>query len=89
MKVSTYKKKKFKAIHMPSNSGLPFLMSVVFGISGFFLVFEWHLAAAMAAIGIIAGLIIRSFDYNEGYHIGTDEIVKTERSWRRGKKKER
>lgn len=69
-------------IHMPSNSGLPFIMCVMFGIVGFFLVFEWHIAAAIAALGIVAGLIARSFDYNHGYHIGVDEIKKMERTWR-------
>lgn len=68
---------------MPSNSGLPFFMCVVFGIAGFFLVFEWNIAAAIAAIGIIAGLIYRSFDYNDGFHVRVDEIIKTERNWKK------
>lgn len=76
------KEDELEEIHMPSNSGLPFYMCVVFGIVGFFLVFEWHIAAAVAAIGILAGLIIRSFDYDEGYHVHVDEIIKTERAWR-------
>ncbi|MFS1515940.1 cytochrome aa3 quinol oxidase subunit I [Bacillus sp. SCS-151] len=73
---------EIEEIHMPSNSGLPFYMAVVFGIAGFFLVFEWHIAAAIAAVGIFAGLIIRSFDYNDGYHIPVEEIKETEKSWR-------
>ncbi len=67
---------------MPSNSGLPFYMAVVFGITGFFLVFEAHIAAAVAAIGIVIGLVIRSFDYNDGYYVSVDEIKRTERTWR-------
>lgn len=81
----TLKEEEVKDIHMPSNSGLPFIMCVVFGVAGFFLVFEWHLAAIVAALGIFAGLIVRSFDYNDGYHIHADEIIQTERAWRRGK----
>lgn len=81
----TLKDEDIEDIHMPSNSGLPFVMGVVFGVVGFFLVFEWHLAAAVAALGIVAGLIVRSFDYNDGYHIHADEIMRTERAWRRGK----
>ncbi|MGM7685025.1 cytochrome aa3 quinol oxidase subunit I [Cytobacillus sp. Hm23] len=76
------KDNEIEEIHMPSNSGLPFYMAVVFGIAGFFLVFEWHIAAAIAAVGIFAGLIIRSFDYNDGYHIPVKEIKETEKSWR-------
>ncbi|MFC4767807.1 cytochrome aa3 quinol oxidase subunit I [Effusibacillus consociatus] len=73
---------QIEEIHMPSNSGLPFVMCAVFGIVGFFLVFEWHLAAAIASIGIFAGLIARSFDYDHGYHIHKEEILATERAWR-------
>ncbi|MCL9970898.1 cytochrome aa3 quinol oxidase subunit I [Anoxybacillus kestanbolensis] len=78
----TLKESDIKKIHMPSNSGLPFYMAVVFGITGFFLVFEAHIAAAVAAIGIVVGLIIRSFDYNDGYYVSVDEIKQTERTWR-------
>ncbi|MBY0120357.1 cytochrome aa3 quinol oxidase subunit I [Bacillus sp. S/N-304-OC-R1] len=78
----TLQDSEIEEIHMPSNSGLPIIMGVIFGIAGFFLVFEWHIAAAVAAIGIFAGLIIRSFDYNEGYHVKVDEIKKIEKSWR-------
>jgi cytochrome aa3-600 menaquinol oxidase subunit I len=79
----TLKDEEIEEIHMPSNSGLPFLMCVAFGIVGFFLIFEWHLLAAIAAVLIIAGLIYRSFDYNDGYHIHKDEIKKTENAWRK------
>ncbi|MBP1154253.1 MULTISPECIES: cytochrome aa3 quinol oxidase subunit I [unclassified Paenibacillus] len=69
-------------IHLPNNTGLPFIMCVVFGIAGFFMVFEWHIAAAVAALGIIVGLIVRSFDYNDGYHVHKEEIEETEQAWR-------
>ncbi|TYS15951.1 cytochrome aa3 quinol oxidase subunit I [Rossellomorea vietnamensis] len=76
---------EIKKIHMPSNSGLPFIMCVFFGIAGFFLVFEWQIATVIASLGIIAGLIYRSFDYNDGYYIPVDEIKEVERSWRNKK----
>ncbi|MEH7073220.1 cytochrome aa3 quinol oxidase subunit I [Neobacillus drentensis] len=69
-------------IHMPSNSGLPFVMCVIFGISGFFLIFEWKIAALVAAAGILVCLIIRSFDYNDGYHVPVDKIRSIEKTWR-------
>ncbi|MFZ3589669.1 cytochrome aa3 quinol oxidase subunit I [Bacillus sp. DJP31] len=78
----TLKESEIEEIHMPSNSGLPFMMCVFFGIAGFFLVFEAHIAAIVAGVGIIAGLIYRSFDYNDGYHVSVDEVAKTERTWR-------
>ncbi|GCL73115.1 MULTISPECIES: cytochrome aa3 quinol oxidase subunit I [Paenibacillus] len=78
----TLKKEEIEEIHMPSNTGLPFIMCVVFGITGFFLVFEWHMAAAVAAVGIIVGMIVRSFDYDDGYHVHKEEIEMTEQAWR-------
>jgi cytochrome aa3-600 menaquinol oxidase subunit I len=78
----TLKESEIEEIHMPSNSGLPIFMGAVFGIAGFFLVFEWHIAAAIAGIGIIAGLVIRSFDYDDGYRVKVNEIKKIEKSWR-------
>jgi cytochrome aa3-600 menaquinol oxidase subunit I len=80
----TLNKDQVEEIHMPSNSGVPFVMCVVFGIAGFLLVFEWHIAALVAGLGIIAGLIVRSFDYNEGYHIHKEDIIETELAWRKG-----
>lgn len=80
----TVRKEDLEEIHMPSNTGLPFIMCVVFGLAGFLLVFEWHIAALVATLGILAGLAVRSFDYNEGYHVHTDEIYETELTWRKG-----
>ena len=78
----TLKESELEEIHMPNNSGLPVFMGGVFLVAGFFLVFEWHIAAAVAAIGIFAGLIIRSFDYKNGYHVKVNEINATEKAWR-------
>lgn len=77
-----FKEDQVEEIHMPSNSGLPIIMASIFGVAGFFLVFEWKIAAAVAAIGILVGLIMRSFDYDEGFHVHKKEILETERAWR-------
>ncbi len=65
-----------KPIHMPSNSGVPIIASGFFGLAGFALVFSWFWLAAIGGIGILACLIYRSFDYDEGYYISVDEIKK-------------
>ena len=78
----TLDEKELEEIHMPSNSGLPIIMSGIFLVAGFFLVFEWIIPAAIVTLGVFAGLLIRSFDYNEGFHIKLDVIKKTERAWR-------
>jgi cytochrome aa3-600 menaquinol oxidase subunit 1 len=78
----TLKDSEIEKIHMPSNSGIPFYMCVVFGIVGFFLVFEWHILAAIATLGIIAGLVMRSFENTDGYYVPVEEVKETERAWR-------
>ncbi|MGG3854994.1 cytochrome aa3 quinol oxidase subunit I [Caldifermentibacillus hisashii] len=76
------KKKDIKPIHLPSNTGMPFIMGMAFTITGFFFVFELHLLGAICAIGIFACLIYRSFDYDDGRHVSIEEITKTEGTWR-------
>ena len=51
---------------------MPIIASGFFGLAGFALVFSWF--AAIGGIGILACLIYRSFDYDEGYYISVDEI---------------
>lgn len=72
------KKKDYKAIHMPNNSGQPFFMSLFFFIAGFGLVFEWISIAIIGAVGIAAVMFIRSFDKDKGYHIPAWKIKETE-----------
>jgi cytochrome aa3-600 menaquinol oxidase subunit 1 len=78
----TLDENELKEIHMPSNSGLPFITATIIGIVGFFLIFEAKTAALVAAVGIIGCLIARSFQYNDGYHIHSDEIKRIETAWR-------
>jgi cytochrome aa3-600 menaquinol oxidase subunit 1 len=78
----TLDENELKEIHMPSNSGLPFITATIIGIVGFFLIFEAKTAALVAAVGIIGCLIARSWQNNDGYHIHTDEIKRIETAWR-------
>lgn len=78
----TLKESELEEIHMPSNSWLPVYMGGVFMVAGFLLVFELQIASLVALVGILAGLIIRSFDYDEGYHVHIKEIRETEKAWR-------
>jgi len=67
---------------MPSNSAMPILTSVAFGIAGFGLIFSWWWLAIIGLVGVLAGLIYRSLDTDEGYHVSTEEIIRTERAAR-------
>lgn len=66
----------YSPIHMPSNSGKPFIMSVFFFISGFGLVFEWYWMAIAGAIGVIIIMILRSLQTDKGHYISVEEIMK-------------
>ncbi|WP_261131267.1 cytochrome aa3 quinol oxidase subunit I [Bacillus sp. Marseille-Q3570] len=73
-------KKDYKPIHMPSYSGKPIIMSVAFFISGFGLVFEWWWMAIAGLFGVLVMLVLRSFDYDDGYYVSVEEIERIEKS---------
>ncbi|MDY0407980.1 cytochrome aa3 quinol oxidase subunit I [Virgibacillus soli] len=70
---------KYEPIHMPSNSGLPFIMSVIFFVFGFSMVFGMWIPAIISALGIFACMAYRSFEKDHGYHISVEEIMETEK----------
>ncbi|MGO4369937.1 cbb3-type cytochrome c oxidase subunit I [Paenibacillus sp. MCAF20] len=72
-------------IHMPKNSGIPFIMSVCWFVLGFGLVWDWLWMAIPGFIGIVACLLARSFTYDTDYYIPVDEIERTEAALRGAK----
>ncbi|WP_153462196.1 MULTISPECIES: cytochrome aa3 quinol oxidase subunit I [Sediminibacillus] len=68
----------YKEIHMPNNSGVPFIMSAIFFVLGFALVFSIWILAVIALLGIFACLAHRSFEQDHGYHIPVEEVKETE-----------
>jgi len=67
-----------KEIHMPNNTGKAFIISCFFFVAGFGLVFEWYWMAILGGIGIACGLLLRSLEKDEGYHVSVEEIKRTE-----------
>lgn len=71
----------YKPIHMPSNASTPFVMSALFFVAGFGLVFELWWLTVLGGIGILACLVlrsIRSYSEDKGYYVSVDEIKKHE-----------
>jgi len=68
----------FHPIHMPNNSGRPFIMAVAFFIAGFGLVFQNYTMAITGLAGIILTMVLRSFDYNTDHYIPVEEVEHTE-----------
>ena len=77
---------KVEKIHMPNNSGLPFIMSCIFFVFGFAMVFSIWPLAIVSLIGILGCLAYRSFEQDHGRYISVEEIEETERKLRGAKK---
>ncbi|RST76061.1 cytochrome aa3 quinol oxidase subunit I [Siminovitchia acidinfaciens] len=73
---------KLEPIHMPSNSGQPFIMGVLFFFLGFFMVFSLWLPAIISGIGILGTMAYRTFERDHGYYIPVEEIEQTEHASR-------
>ncbi|MBG9796769.1 cytochrome aa3 quinol oxidase subunit I [Brevibacillus laterosporus] len=69
---------KIEPIHMPNNSGQPFILGIIFFFFGFFLVFSWWTPAIISGILVIVMLAVRSFERDHGRHIPVKEIIETE-----------
>jgi cytochrome aa3-600 menaquinol oxidase subunit 1 len=76
---------KVEKIHMPNNSGVPFIMSCIFFVWGFAMVFSMWIIAIIATIGIFACMIHRSFEKDHGRYISVEEIEETENKLRGAK----
>ena len=79
---TTFDKRKLSRIHMPNDTGQPFIMTAIMFFASFFLVFEWITLAVIGLIATIVMMIMRSFDYRDGYHFEVDEIESIERELR-------
>lgn len=65
-------------IHMPRNSGIPFIMSLCWFVAGFGFVWDWKWMIFTGMAGVIACMLARSFTYNTDYYIPVDEVRRTE-----------
>ena len=64
----------YEKIHMPNNSGVPFIMSCIFFVFGFALVFSIWPLAIIGLIGIFVCMAHRSFEIDHGHYISVEEI---------------
>lgn len=77
------KKEDIKPIHLPNNSGQPFIMGVIMFFVGLFFVFELHVPAFIASGAFFFMMLLRSFtSYDEGRYVNPEEVAKKETSWR-------
>ncbi|NOU64975.1 cytochrome ubiquinol oxidase subunit I [Paenibacillus sp. LMG 31461] len=68
----------YEPIHMPKNSAIPFVISLLWFFAGFGFVWDWMWLTIPALIGVAICMIARSFSYDTDYYIPADEVKKTE-----------
>lgn len=73
---------EYKKIHMPNNSGVPFIMSCFFFAWGFSFIFGMWIPLIITTIGILACMVHRSFTQDHGHYISVKEIEKKEKELR-------
>ncbi|MGN7388168.1 cytochrome aa3 quinol oxidase subunit I [Sporosarcina sp. SAFN-015] len=71
-------KGEIEKIHMPNNSGMPFIMSCIFFVWGFSFIFSMWIPAIITTIAIFAFMAHRSFEKDDGHYISVKEIEATE-----------
>ncbi|PLT30721.1 cytochrome aa3 quinol oxidase subunit I [Peribacillus deserti] len=71
-------KGSYEKIHMPNNSGIPFIMGCIFFAWGFSFVFGIWVPLILTTIGIFVCMALRSFEIDHGHYISVDEIEETE-----------
>jgi cytochrome o ubiquinol oxidase subunit 1 len=76
----TQEKKVYEDIHMPRNSMLPFLFAIVVFLFGFAFIWDIQWLIILGVMGILALVLVRSFDYDIDYYVSAREVEETERS---------
>ncbi|MBD7937744.1 MULTISPECIES: cytochrome aa3 quinol oxidase subunit I [Cytobacillus] len=70
---------KIEKIHMPNNSGIPFIMGIIFFLWGFSFVFAMWIPLIICTLGIFACMAYQSFENDHGRYISIEEIEETEK----------
>lgn len=68
----------YKAIHMPKNTSVGFIIAILSGVFGFAMVWHMWLIAALGLLGAIAAMILRTFNTDTDYYISSEVVKQTE-----------
>ncbi|MDM0087083.1 MULTISPECIES: cytochrome o ubiquinol oxidase subunit I [unclassified Variovorax] len=68
----------FRAIHMPKNTWAGIVIAGLSTVVGFAMI--WHMwpLAVLSMLTLVGTTIFHTFNYKRDYHIGADEVVRTE-----------
>jgi cytochrome o ubiquinol oxidase subunit 1 len=71
-------KPSYQDIHMPKNSGIPFVIAGFSFLFSFGLIWDIIWLVIAGAIGILSCIIARSFDYDTDYYVKAEEVERIE-----------
>ncbi|MEC1716188.1 cytochrome aa3 quinol oxidase subunit I [Schinkia azotoformans] len=77
-----FKEEKYEKIHMPNNTGVPFIMGAIFFVWGFSMIFSLWIPVIVSTIGIFVCMAYNSFKEDHGYYISAEEVKETEKELR-------
>ena len=70
----------FKPIHMPRNTGAGVIIAALATVGGFALIWYMWWLAALSFVGVIATVVIHSFNYDRDFHIPAEAVLREEDS---------
>ncbi|WP_293797026.1 cytochrome o ubiquinol oxidase subunit I [uncultured Bosea sp.] len=70
----------FKPIHMPRNTGAGVIIAALATVGGFALIWYIWWLAALSFVGVIATVVIHSFNYDRDFHIPAEAVLREEDS---------
>jgi cytochrome o ubiquinol oxidase subunit 1 len=73
--------KTYNKIHMPKNTGVGVFIGAFSLIFGFAMIWQIWWMAIGGLVGIVASMIIRSFDDDVDYYVPVEVVEKTEKAW--------
>ena len=68
----------FRPIHMPRNTGAGVIIAGLATICGFALIWYIWWLAALSFVGVLAAVIIHTFNYDRDFHIPAETVVREE-----------
>ncbi|WP_424629008.1 cytochrome o ubiquinol oxidase subunit I [Bradyrhizobium sp. SYSU BS000235] len=68
----------FKSIHMPSNTGAGVVLAALSTVFGFAMIWYMWWLAILSFAGLLAAVIVHTFNYKRDFHFPKDEVVQAE-----------
>ena len=68
----------FKAIHMPKNTAVGFLIAMLCALIGFAVIWHMWLVAAVASASTLVTIISHTFNYKRDFYIPVGQVEKAE-----------